>query len=88
MIVESIVFGLTAITIASLRFAYLIDRAYRSPEHKLSAIKEKRRVLERDREEWRAMLSIKNSDQGANATRHMAEIDKELIALASEEADL
>lgn len=62
----------------------------------LAAVREKRRVLERSREEWmashsnvarRAWASQKERDAvNISHTTHLEDLDKKLLALADEEA--
>lgn len=60
----------------------------------VSAIREKRRVLERNREEWVSSAArihnVKSLEEqqriSISHTRHLEQVDKDLLALADEEA--
>lgn len=82
MIAEAAIAGVTVCFVACLRFTrYVIDREDRlsTPQNRtaaLKAIREKRRILERDRDEWKT---------SENWGKHTAPIDAKLIELADEE---
>lgn len=88
MIAEVIVLSLAVVTVASIQFAKQVMRDEREADPltlQRAAIHEKRRVLERDREEWAASL---DGDSLEEASRRMDKVDRELLKLAEEEANL
>lgn len=95
VIVASVASSLTIITVASLRFAkWFVAKEDEDPEtvererlEKREALKasfaEERRILNEQRAEWK-----KSWDNGKNSCWDgMVEIDRQLIALAKEEAE-
>ena len=88
MIAEAAIAGATVCFVACLRFTrYVIDREDRII-HELdppNPFIEKRRILERDRAEWMRSPD-KNGRLSKNGDEAVREIDRQLIALADEEA--
>jgi hypothetical protein len=63
--------------------AWLPPKPDPPPPPKLTRFEERRRILERDRAEWVAVLP---TQRATGATKAIAKIDEALLALADEEA--
>ena len=101
MIVEALIGGATVCFITSLRFAKYVlqredafDEAWlkredirNAPRLTKEALTEKRRVLERDREEWAMVLGNPDAKRRQQATAAMAKIDQTLLAIADEQRE-
>lgn len=74
------------VTVSSLIFSYKFLKNENGPpiDRKmiLKSIEERRRVLERNRQEW--LITCKNSKERRSATARILEIDQKLIDLSDE----
>lgn len=92
-VIEVCVAALTVVTVSGLSFTrWLVKHDGRrdpeSLERRRQAFAERRRILERDREEWWRSLRSEADVQAKHAVTHkLAEIDAALLALAKEEAE-
>lgn len=65
------------------------DRPHTPPDPELDAIREKMRVLERQRNEWRESLADENDrDHRIVITVRMTEVEERMISVAGEMAEL
>lgn len=83
MIVEAFIIGVTTIVVASLRFT---DRIVHTPSKlRQKALAEKRRLIERERNEWLRSPPMSDNDR-IGREKHLAQCNEMLLELADEEA--
>lgn len=85
-ILVTIVLGVLAIS-GSVYFVYRAGTSEGAAKFQLLAIQEKRRILERDRAEWKVNLRSEDRQCRVNGTKNIKVIDDLLLDLADEEAD-